>query len=96
MPSSLFRASVNALRDRSRAVAAFAGVGVGSGSARAGLAGGGDGDMPLTHGWSSLMASLAPESLSDARRLLFWVAACVLLLVLGEFTACTGDEGAKN
>lgn len=84
MPSSLFRAGVNALRDRSRAVAAFAGVGAGGGSVRAGFAGG-DGDMPLNYGWTSLLASLAPESLSDARRLLFWIAAFVLLLVLGKF-----------
>lgn len=85
MPSSLIRAGVNALRDRSRAVAAFAGVG--------GVGGGGGGgaahdDMAL-HG-----LHLAPESLTNVRRLLVWVASCMLILVLVAAT-CPAESSFR-
>ncbi|BEI80953.1 hypothetical protein CcaverHIS002_0201130 [Cutaneotrichosporon cavernicola] len=80
MPSSLIRAGVNALRDRSRAVAAFAGVGGGGGALRD--------DLPM-HSWH-----LAPESLSDVRRLLVWAAACVFLIVLVAAT-CPAESSFR-
>ncbi|CAK9782919.1 hypothetical protein CC85DRAFT_329422 [Cutaneotrichosporon oleaginosum] len=84
MPSSFLRAGVNALRDRSRAVAAFAGGGGGGAAPHD--------SVPLPLPLSSW--HLAPESLLDVKRLLFWAAACVLLLVLVAAT-CPAESSFR-
>lgn len=75
MPSSLLRTGINALRDRYGAA-----LSVGS-SEGAGVT---SDDLVLgTRKWSSLLRAVAPQSLSDLRRLFFFAAACLLLFVLG-------------
>jgi hypothetical protein len=82
MPSSLFRAGMAAIRDRSlSAVAAL----TGGAASRARY----DSDSPLLplgpgSGWSLVHpGAWSLDSISDVRRLLFWAAAFILLLVLG-------------